>query len=100
MSKKKLLRSLCNCFSSFNIHYLHNSFGFLPLSSLSTSSVTGGKRGIIQPNINSYLSIQQFYMGIPNFLSKIAPIASHINFKLFGELLQGFHNTQILDLIQ
>jgi hypothetical protein len=27
-------------------------------------------------------------------------LASHINIKLFGELLQGFHDTQILDLIQ
>jgi hypothetical protein len=33
-------------------------------------------------------------------LSKIAPVASHLNIKLFGELLQGFHDTQILDLIQ
>jgi hypothetical protein len=27
-------------------------------------------------------------------------VASHINIKLFGELLQGFHDPQILDLIQ
>jgi hypothetical protein len=30
----------------------------------------------------------------------VAPVASHINFSLLGELSQGFHDTQILDLIQ
>jgi hypothetical protein len=30
----------------------------------------------------------------------VAPVASHINFKLLGELSQGFHDTQVLDLIQ
>jgi hypothetical protein len=55
---------------------------------------------IITSNITSYTSIQIFYQGIPNFISKLAPVASHINLKLFGELLQGFYDTQILDLIQ
>jgi hypothetical protein len=30
----------------------------------------------------------------------VAPVASHINVSLLGELSQGFHDTQILDLIQ
>jgi hypothetical protein len=30
----------------------------------------------------------------------VAPVASHINFKLLGELSQGFYDTQILDLNQ
>jgi hypothetical protein len=30
----------------------------------------------------------------------VAPVASHINIKLLGELSRGFYDTQILDLIQ
>jgi hypothetical protein len=47
-----------------------------------------------------YISIQSFYSGLPNFISKVAPVASHLYFQLLGELSQGFHDTQILDLIQ
>jgi hypothetical protein len=36
-------------------------------------------------NISSYLAIQSSYMGIPNFISKTVPLASHINIKLFGD---------------
>jgi hypothetical protein len=54
----------------------------------------------ISNHINSYNSIQQYYTGIPNFICKVAPVASHINIKLLGELSQGFYDTQILDLIQ
>jgi hypothetical protein len=46
------------------------------------------------------LAIQSSFNGIPNFISKTVPLASHINIKLFGELLQGFYDTQIIDLIQ
>jgi hypothetical protein len=55
---------------------------------------------ISHSNITSYIGIQKLYRGIPNFISKSVPVASHINIKLFGELLQGFYDTQILDLIQ
>jgi hypothetical protein len=91
---------ICSAFTNFNVHSMHNNFGFFPLGPLATSSV-GVKAGrAITPNITNYISIQKFYTGVPNFISKIAPIASHINISLFGELLRGFHDTQILDLIQ
>jgi hypothetical protein len=54
----------------------------------------------VYSNISSYLAVQQHYNGLLNFISKLAPVASHINIKLLGELSQGFHDTQILDLIQ
>jgi hypothetical protein len=79
---------------------MHGEFGFFPLGPLATSSVGQGGREVITPSIKNYIQVQKFYAGVPNFISKIAPIASHINIKLFGELLQGFHDTQILDLIQ
>jgi hypothetical protein len=68
------------------------------LGPLATSSVGQGGEGIITPSIKNYTEVKNFYTGVPNLFSKIAPIASHINLKLFGEL-QGFHDTQILDLI-
>jgi hypothetical protein len=89
--------------SSF-ISFIHLNIGFIPLGPfvsgnfIALNSGEGG--GFINSNISSYIQIQNKYTGIPNFLSKIAPVASHINIKLFGELLQGFHDTQILDLIQ
>jgi hypothetical protein len=54
----------------------------------------------ISPNFNSYYSIQHLYSGLPNFISKTAFIASHINVDLFRELGQGFHDQQIFDLIK
>jgi hypothetical protein len=85
---------ICSAFKYFNVHSMHNNFGFFPLGPLATSSV-GVKAGrAITPNISNYISIQKFYTGVPNFISKIAPIASHINISLFGDLLQGFHDTQ------
>jgi hypothetical protein len=44
-------------------------------------------------NIGSYLNIQQYFKGIPNFISKIASVTSNINIKKFGELFQGFYDT-------
>jgi hypothetical protein len=64
------------------------------------SNFTSNSGSPIFNNIHSYVSIQQYYTGIPNFICKLAPVASHINIKLLGELSQGFHDTQILDLIQ
>jgi hypothetical protein len=54
----------------------------------------------IIPSISQYTAIQRYYTGVPNFVCKVAPVASHINIKLLGELLQGFYDTQIVDLIQ
>jgi hypothetical protein len=54
----------------------------------------------VYSNISSYLAVQHHYNGLLNFISKLAPVASHINIKLLGELSQGFRDTQILDLIQ
>jgi hypothetical protein len=48
----------------------------------------------------SAVSIQHHYKDFPNFLSKTAIIAFHINLKLFRLLCRGFHNPQIFDLIQ
>jgi hypothetical protein len=53
----------------------------------------------INSNINSYMGIQSLYKGFQNFILKLVPVAYQINIKLFGELLQGFYNIQILDLI-
>jgi hypothetical protein len=55
---------------------------------------------VVVSSLASYIAIQPFYSGSPNFISKVAPVASHINFSFLGELSQGFHDTQILDLIQ
>jgi hypothetical protein len=50
--------------------------------------------------MNSYTKIKFVPGDFLNFLSKIAPIASHINVQLFRALSQGFHDPQIFDLIQ
>jgi hypothetical protein len=71
---------------------IHNWFGFFNFSPLIISSNV--------PGFSSYLSIQNLYSGTYNFISKIAPIASHINVNLFRELGQGFYDQQIFDLIQ
>jgi hypothetical protein len=90
--------SICGLNTAFNVHFIHHSVGFLNLSPLTISSNLPGP--CIFPNFQQYLSIQSLYYGFPNFISKIAPIASHINVDLFRELSQGFHDQQIFDLIQ
>jgi hypothetical protein len=80
------------------VHSFHNSFGFFNFSSLTISYNVPGFP--IKPVFSNYLSIQHLYSGTYNFISKIAPIASHINVNLFRELGQGFHDQQIFDLIQ
>jgi hypothetical protein len=76
----------------------HNSFGFVPLSPLIVSQNVSLPP--ITPTLKAYLALNSKYSGIPNFLAKIAPVASHINIQLFRELGQGFHDQQIFDLIQ
>jgi hypothetical protein len=90
--------SICSLSLSSNIHQIHHSFGFLNISPLIISSNVSGFS--ISPSFNSYLSIQHLYTGVPNFISNIAPIASHINVDLFRELGQGFQDQQIFDLIK
>jgi hypothetical protein len=92
---------LCIYIKNLFISFIHSTLGFIPLAQLPFSSNHGEGEGHlvnITSNIFSYTST--FYQGIPNFISKLFPVASHINLKLFGELLQGFYDTQILDLIQ
>jgi hypothetical protein len=55
---------------------------------------------LIIPCFSSYLDVQKLFSGVPNFVAKIAPIASNVNVVLFRELCQGFHDQQIFDLIQ
>jgi hypothetical protein len=90
--------SIC-CLSVYNnVHFMHHSFGFINLAPLVISQNIPGPP--LVPNFHNYLAIQNLYTGSPNFISKIAPIASHINVGLFRELCQGFHDQQIFDLIQ
>jgi hypothetical protein len=86
---------ICSFIRGSFITFIHNSLGFIPHSSFHSISSVGRGDGVFQivSNIGSYLNIQQYFKGIPNFISKIAPVASHINVKLFGELLQGFYDT-------
>jgi hypothetical protein len=84
---------------------LHSAIGFLPSTILPVSNISNSAYNtsshlnpplVIQSNINSYLSVQNFYTSFPNYISKVAPVP----IKLLGELSQGFHDLQILDLIQ
>jgi hypothetical protein len=77
---------------------MHHSFGFINVAPLVISQNIPGPP--LVPNFHNYLAIQNLYTGSPNFISKIAPIASRINVGLFRELCQGFHDQQIFDLIQ
>jgi hypothetical protein len=76
--------SVCNYLASVNVHSFHNSFGFFNFSPLIISSNVPGFS--IQPVFSSYLSVQHLYTGTYNFISKIVPIASHINVNLFREI--------------
>jgi hypothetical protein len=78
--------------------HFHNSFGFVPFSPLIVSQNVS--LPTITPSIGAYLAINTKYSGIPNFLAKVAPVASHINVQLFRALGHGFHDQQIFDLIQ
>jgi hypothetical protein len=89
--------SVCSYLSASSIHNIHHSFGFLNLTPLTISSNIQGAP--IAPTFANYLSVQNLFNGFPNFISKIAPIASHINVNLFRELARGFHDQQIFDLI-
>jgi hypothetical protein len=91
---------ICTPLCSIFINYLHYTVGFQPLAPLPASSNSLPVLPALTSNINSYVHIQNYFTGSPNFISKVAPVVSHINFKLLGELSQGFYDTQILDLIQ
>jgi hypothetical protein len=90
--------STCNLSFKSNIHHNHHSFGYSNHSPFIISSNILGFP--ISPTFSNYLAVQSLYNGSPNFISKIAPIASHINVDLFRELGQGFHDQQIFDLIK
>jgi hypothetical protein len=82
--------------SSF-LSSLRAVLGFLPASTLPPSPPLPVPSHIPSPppvvsSLSSYISIQSFYSGSPNFISKVAPVASHINFSLLGELSQGHPN--------
>jgi hypothetical protein len=100
--------SVSPCNSCISIHSsllssLHASLGFLPTSPIPSTSFLLDFSSVPSPPsvvsfLSSYLSIQSHYTGSPNFISKVAPAASHLNFTLLRELSQGFHDTQILYL--
>jgi hypothetical protein len=77
---------------------LQASFGFFPASSLLVSSNVPGRSFFSQ--INSYVNFSSKFSGVPNFLAKLAPVASHINIQKFRELGKDFYNQQIFDLLQ
>jgi hypothetical protein len=102
--------SILFCTSCVTIHFsllssLYAALSFLPASPLPLSppllvpSPYISSPPLVVSSLSSYIFIQNFYFGSPNFISKVALVASHINFQLLGELSQGFHDTQILDLI-
>jgi hypothetical protein len=72
----------------------------LPASALPASTIAPASPPFSVSSLSTYIAIQPFYTGSPNFISKIAPVASHLNLPLLGELSRGFYDTQILDLIQ
>jgi hypothetical protein len=90
--------TICDYLACSNIHFIHHTWGFINLSPLIISSNI--PHIAITPTFNNYLSVQQLYSGVPNFISKTVSIASHINVDLFRELGQGFHDQQIFDLIK
>jgi hypothetical protein len=88
---------LNNCYSKTNcatcttlisnyFTYVHSNLGFLPLFAfpVSTSISANHSIPVITSNINSYISLQIFYTGSPNFISKLAPVASYINIKILN----------------
>jgi hypothetical protein len=93
--------SLCALIKPLSISVLHSSIGFLPYCSIPVSvGSSHHSPSTVVSSISSYISVQSLYTGVPSFICKVAPVASHINFNLLGELSQGFHDPQILDLIQ
>jgi hypothetical protein len=65
---------MCSYIRCSFITFIHNSLGFIPHSSFHSISSVGRGEGVFQivSNISSYLNIQQYFKGIPNFISKIA----------------------------
>jgi hypothetical protein len=90
----------CNNLFSRYIAYIHATLGFLPSLSFPVhNNLVSNSITTIYSNLSSYLAVQHHYNGLPNFISKLAPVASHTNINLLDELSQGFHDTKILDLI-
>jgi hypothetical protein len=87
----------CIALCSLFLHITHSSTGFQPLAHLPAPLTSVPTLPAITPNISSYLNIQHYYSNVPNFIAKVAPVASHLNLSLLGELSQGFYDTQILD---
>jgi hypothetical protein len=77
---------------------LHNTFGYFNHSPLVVSANVPNSS--ISANILDYVDFNKKFSGAPNFIAKLAPVASHINVQKFRELGQGFHDQQIFDLIQ
>jgi hypothetical protein len=80
-----------------NINYIHSTFGFLPFCTLFQPQGPGGPP--VSPLISDYLAIDSRYNGIPNFISKLAPIETHITIYLLRALGHGYFDTKVCDFI-
>jgi hypothetical protein len=83
--------SVSNCTSCYSIRSsfistLHSSLSFLSASALPASTIAAASSPFSVSSLSTYIAIQPFYTGFPNFISKIAPVASHLNLPLMGEL--------------
>jgi hypothetical protein len=73
----------CNNLISRYIAHIHSTLGFLPslpfpvyINVVSNTIIT------VYYNISSYHAAQQHHNGLPNFIYKLAPVASQIDIKL------------------
>jgi hypothetical protein len=70
----------CTSIRSSFISTLHSSLGFLPASALPASTIAAASPPFSVSSLSTYIAIQPFYTGSPHFISKVAPVASHLNY--------------------
>jgi hypothetical protein len=83
---------------SDQVFQIQNTFGFIPLGELPVAAGPPGPT--INVNVADYLRVINVYAGLPNYICKTAPVASHLNLNLLRYWAQGHHDLQVCDLLE
>jgi hypothetical protein len=83
---------------SNQVFQIQNTFGFIPLGELPV--IAGPPGPSINLNVADYLRVINAYAGLPNYICKTAPVASHLNLNLLWYWAQGHHDIQVCDLLE
>jgi hypothetical protein len=83
---------------SNQVFQIQSTFGFVPLGELPV--VAGPPGPTINVNVADYLRVINGYAGLPNYICKTAPVASHLNLNLLRYWAQGHHDLQVCDLLE